>query len=417
MSDTRIFSNPGIAFPLRCKPLALFCMVAAGTAQADVLDPAKVNYGPIEIVPTLTLSQAYDDNLYQDAVQVEDYWVRTAAWQIKTTALEGPHQYGLDYRGEAGYVESSAEDDYVDHHTTLRGLWEFAPRHHVLLEGTYLQEHDRRGTDYVLQQDRDTLLDDPARYQLGSVLGRYIFGSKGAQGRLELEGKRSDKEYSNLREFTALSDLNNTYAAGTFFWRLVGNVEALFEIKQGEISYDKDPASVVGVSDTLDSDYASYLAGVTWQVAGSTTGTVKVGHATKDFADDDREDFAGTSWSAEISWLPRNYSELIFSTGRRTDESNGRGDFIDGTDWGVSWRHAFTERLESRLGYRQSNESYEDDPQGREDDIVRYDLAVDYAFRRWLAVGVFYTKDSYESTVARYDYPREVAGVQLRTSL
>lgn len=420
MSNARTFSNPGNSRHIGLKPsrLALICAISvAASAQADVLDPAKVNLAGIQVEPTLAIGQYYDDNLYHLAENPEAFWVRTTTLQVKSAIMDGPHQYGLDYRGEAGYVESSAEDDYVDHATALRGLWEMNPRHHLLLEGAYLVDHDRRGEAYILQEIKNELLEEPARFHIGSMLSRYTYGTKTSQGRFELELKSADKSYANLREFTEQDDFNNTYALSTLYWRLVGSLQGLLEVKQGEINYDTDPATQAGVDDTFDSDYANYLAGVTWQVAGSTSGTIKVGHATKNFADADRDDFAGTSWSGEFSWKPRSYSEVIFSTGRRTDESSGRGDYVDATDWGVDWRHGWTERIESRIRYLQSSATYEHDPQGREDDITRYDLDLDYAFRRWLVLGVFYTKDRYDSTIAQYDYPREVAGVQLRTSL
>lgn len=425
MSNTRTFSKQG-GSPLSSarqpglnpSRLALICAISAATsAQADVLDPAKVNLAGIEVEPTLAVAQLYDDNLYHRAENPEAFWVRTTTLQVKSAILSGPHKYGLDYRGEAGYVESSEEDDYIDHATAMRGLWELDPRHHLLLEGAYQIDHDRRDAEYILQETSDELVEEPGRFHLGSVLSRYTYGTNSSQGRFELELKSADKSYANMREITELNDLNNTYASTAFYWRLVGSLQGLLELKQGEINYDKDPASLVGADDTFDSDYADYLAGVTWQVAGSSSGTFKVGHATKDFADADRKDFAGTSWSGEFSWQPRSYSEVIFSTGRRTDESSGRGDFIDATDWGVDWRHGWTERIESRVRYLQSSETYERDPEGRDDDITRVDLDLDYAFRRWLVLGVFYTKDRYDSTIARYDYPREVAGIQLRTSL
>jgi hypothetical protein len=221
----------------------------------------------------------------------------------------------------------------------------------------------------------------------------------------------------NFRDFTRQSDLTDVYGRGTFLWRLAGSLRGLVETTYGSVNYKNDPPKQDGVEDVRDSDYTAWLAGVTWDVAGKTTGTLKAGYATKDFVDSDRKDFAGSRWSGELTWSPRSYSRFTLSTGRHADESNGRGDYVDATDWGVAWTHNWNSRIESSLRYRESNETYKADPEHRDDKTRRYGVGIDYVMRRWLAVGMFYTREQRDSNLAQFDYPRDFVGLVLRASL
>jgi hypothetical protein len=399
----------------RC--LLLVCTAGlAAVAQAEVLKPAPARLGPASITPTLTLREEYDSNLFRQHDDVTESWVQVMLLHMQALAQDGPHEYTLDYRGEAGFVDNSSADDYVDHAVTVDGKWDMATRHRAQLMAGYLRDHDRRGTAYF-QGDQALLIDEPLRFSEEMFLGRYSYGARNAQGRLDFEVKGTNKTYLNFRELTRRNDLTHVYGTVTFLWRVAGSLRGLLETTQGNVNYRHDPDKVDGALDVRDSDYARYLAGVTWELAGKTTGTLKLGHATKDFSDRDRKDFSGTSWSGELTWNPVSYSRLTLATGRRTDEAYGRGDFIDATDWGLIWEHSWSDRIETSLRYRHSDETYEEDPDGRDDTIQNYGFDIDYAMRRWLAIGLFYTREQRDSNIRQYDFPRDYAGLTLRISL
>jgi len=389
---------------------------AAIVANAGGLEPAPVKLGFFELVPILGISEQYDSNLYRQAENEQDVWIQVTELDLKAQAFDGPHQYSIGYQGEAGFVASSSDDNYVDHAATLEGKWDAGIRHRFELLGSYRKDHDRRGTAYF-QGNQAQLIDEPARFDEELFRGRYSYGALKARGRIDVELQGLQKTYTNFRELTELNDYSQIYGTTTFLWRLGGSLYGLVETTYGEIDYDTDPIEQEGIIDIRDSTYANYLTGVTWELAGKTTGTLKVGHATKDFGDKDRDDFSGTSWSGEVSWNPRTYSTLILSTGRRTDEATDRSNYIDVTDWGIAWTHKWGEQIKSRLRFRQSDETYEADDVTRDDTVYRYGLDIDYTVRRWLVIGVFYTRDQRESNLAEYDYPRDFAGLTLRASL
>lgn len=396
----------------------LFCTANSFVVatQAQGLQPAPVKLGFVDFVPALAIKEEYDSNLYRQPENAQESLIQVMLLNMKALALDGPHEYSLNYRGEAGFVQNSSDDNYVDQAATLDGNWDLNARHRVQLTGGYKQDHDRRGTEYF-QGESANLIDEPARFHEEFVETRYSYGAPGASGRLDFDVKGTNKRYMNFRDFTEQGDLSDIYGTATFLWRLAGTLRGLVETTYGSVNYKEDPARQDGILDVRDSDYARYLAGVTWELAGKTTGTLKVGHATKDFSDRDRKDFAGTSWSGELTWNPRSYSSFTIASGRRTDESHNRGDYIDATDWSIAWDHQWSKRLDTRVHYRQSDETYEGDPQRRDDTIKRYGFSFDYTLRRWLVVGMFYTRDQRESNLAQFDYPRDFTGLTLRASL
>lgn len=395
---------------------ALAGTTLTGTAKADLLDPAPVKLGGVDLVPQLKLQEEYDDNFYSQ-VNTQEFWVQILTLQLDALAPVGPHEYSAHYKTEAGVVESSSEDNYVDQSIYLRGFWDPDPRHRFELKGGYRQDHERRGTENF-QGSKAFTIDETPEFEESSVLGRYTYGADKSRGRLVLEARGSDKTYMNLRELTERSDRQNMEGTATFYWRVAGSLHGLLEANQGEYDYVNDLEPRPGVVDTGDNDYTHLLAGVTWEAAGKTDGTLKVGRAEKNFTDADREDFAGNSWYGEIKWKPRTYSTFRLNTASRTEEPpTGRGDYVDVTEWGIDWRHAWSDRIASRVRYLQSDEIYKGDPEGREDTSILYGFDLDYAMRRWLVFRLFYTQDDHQSNLEEFDYPHAVTGISVRASL
>lgn len=390
-------------------PLSTLC-------AADLLDPAPIQFGATELEPQFLLRRQYDDNLYRQSTDPQAFWVDILALQLNARTVDGPDEYAVNYRTEGGLVESSSDDNYLDHALSLRGLWSPDVRHRIEALGSYVQDHERRGTEYF-QGEEALIIDEPARYHEESILGRYSYGADEARGRLEFELQALDRTYMNFRELTERNDRTHVFGTSAFLWRIAGSMRALIEATFGDINYVNDPVEVDSAGDRRDSTYTTGMVGVTWDLAGKTSGTVKVGHTDKQFEDGDREGFSGANWSGELTWFPRDYSELTLLTGRRAEESNGRGDYIDAVDVGARWRHEWTDRVESRLHYVQSEETYEGDPEARDDDLYRYGVNLDYAIRRWCVLGVFYLRDERESSLVEFEYPRDVSGVSVRMSL
>ncbi|HVK99616.1 MAG TPA: outer membrane beta-barrel protein [Dongiaceae bacterium] len=387
-----------------------------GTAQADLLDPAPVKLGGTDVTPQLMLAEEYDDNFYRQ-LNTQEFWVQILTLQVDTLTPVGADEYSAHYKVEGGFIEDSSDDNYVDQSLSLRGFWDSNSRHRFELKGGFAQEHEARGSENF-QGSKAFSIDEPPEFDQASVLARYSYGAAGARGRLDLELKGSDKTYQNLRELTERSDRTNAEGTATFFWRLAGVWKGLVEVSHGEYDYTHDLEPREGAIDSSDNDYTHYLAGVTWEAAGKTSGTLKAGRSEKNFSDDDREDFSGNRWYGDIQWQPRTYSTFKLLTERRTEEPPlDRGDYIAVTDWGIDWRHEWNDRIASRLHYLRSEEVFKGDPEGRRDTPEYYGFSVEYGIRRWAVVRIFYVQDDHKSNIEEFDYPHGISGLAFRASL
>lgn len=389
----------------------------AGNALADLLEPAPIDLGPFNLVPVLGIQQIYDDNFYrQSGGDTESLHLQILDLGLEGIALDGPHEYRAAYQASAGFVEDSSADNYVDHTAELQGKWEMTSRHQLELRGAYEELHNRRGTGYF-QGDEALDIDEPARYRRESAMARYIYGAKEAKGQLRFELNAFNKTYLNFRELTESRDLAHVYGTTTFLWRIVGSLRGLLEVGHGDLNYQNDPVAQNGIEDSLDSQHTEYLAGLTWDITGQTTGTIKAGHTTKDFADGDRQDFSGSSWSGEIKWWPKSYSSLSLMTGRHPEETTSSGDFVDTYDVRLRWDHKWNDRVRSRVGVLRRDEQFEASLSGREDDTTQYGAELDYAMRRWLVIGVFYDHEKRDSNLEQFTFSRAMAGLSVQLSL
>jgi hypothetical protein len=83
-------------------------------AHAEVFEPAPAKLGFADVAPLLTVREEYDSNVFRQTKGEEEAWVQTMILRMNAQALDGPHVYALNYRGEAGFIDDRSSDNYVD---------------------------------------------------------------------------------------------------------------------------------------------------------------------------------------------------------------------------------------------------------------------------------------------------------------
>ncbi len=394
--------------------VALSAAVAAFQVQA--VEPATIKAGIFDVVPVLSLDQRYDDNIFSQPEDEKESWVTVLTPSVTAQADLGTVAVELGYQHTAGFYESSSDDNFNDDKVNGLVSWELNHRNQLDVSATYNDAHEDRGSGFT-QGAGALSIEEPDTFEELTYDAKYTFGSETSTGRLVLNLTDYSKEYTNHRDSTRGRDRDDLTAGATFYWRVGGATDVLLEAKQTDIDYVKDPAVVVGDFDTLDSTTTKYLVGVTWEATAKTTGIVKVGQAKKDFDDNDRNDFSGSSWEAEVQWSPLTYSTLSLNTSREPRETNGVGSFIDAETYGVSWQHSWTNRLSSNVYYNFSDEVYKGAAAKREDEITSYGLRVDYNMRRWLDLGFSVGYSEKDSTGEAFEFKRNQAALHLTVSL
>jgi len=395
---------------------AVLALSASFTTTVIAGEPATVDAGIFKVTPLASLSTKYDDNIFSKQSDEKASLITVLNPSVEAVADDGLQKYTLGYGFTSGWYENSTDDNYLDHSLYGQGEWFFNQRHQLAADISFFLMHEDRGTGFS-QGTTTFASSSPDKYLESTLAATYTYGGIKTKGRLVTDVEYFDKRYTNHRDQTRDRDRIELTLGETFYWNTTGATDALFELVYTDVDYKNDPASVSGAGDTLDNRVIKAYAGAAWQVTGKTEGTVKVGYADKAFDDTDREDFSGLSWETSVTWLPKSYSSLTFTLGRRQDEPSGSGDYIDGKDIGVIWSHDWKERFSTEVSSNYTDEEYEGDSNGQEDQSFDIEFRADYEMRRWLTLGASYRFETRDSNQSGQDYDRNIFAIHAEASL
>jgi hypothetical protein len=372
-------------------------------------EPQAVDWGSVKVIPTVKISEKYDDNIFNDDTNEEDAWITSIEPEVQFLSQQDANVYAFTYQGDYSFYSGSSDDDYNDHIFTADLLFDMSTRARLSFTGAYSFLTDPRGT--AASEGIGTTRDEPDEYEESGLAVLLDLGSKGARFGVELGASATDIEYQNNREETAFRDRSETRMTATLFMRVAPKTRAFLEVSAKDLEYDEN--SLVGGS--LDSEEESYMLGAEWEITGKTTGSIKVGNVDKDFDEASRGDDDFTSWDVDIEWSPRTYSTLFFSASKMPLETNGTGQFIENQETSVSWVHDWSDVLHSRASVSIGTDEFNQDP--REDDIDRFSFGVNYDFRRWCNIGLDYSFEDKDSNDDFFDYERNIITLGFDLSL
>jgi len=347
------------------------------------------------VYPGIDFAYGHDDNLFlqQTAPRSSNFTVISP--YIRAEAKPGPHKFDVALRIADGRYHSSAADSYTDYSLLGNGDMVFSGRSGLKLRAEFRHGHDPRGSN-----DR-AFSATPDEYDNLGIDGVFRYGAPGAQGRVEIDGGVFSRNYTNNRATTAASDRDTSQLGGTFFWRVMPRTELLAQYGYRNIDYQLSTS-------TLSSNEERFFVGVKWEATAATTGTVRFGRISKDFKSSTRQDYSSTGWDVGLRWSPLTYSVFDFTTSKQPGESTGLGDTIVGTNYGVTWSHAWSSRLNTQVLGSFRNDAYKGAGTTRNDDTTSFGLRAAYDFRRWLRFGAEYTYWNRDSNTTGFDYKRNL---------
>ena len=399
-------------------PGAVVAQTISGGAQAGVgvLPPdlggaqqtsgaAGVRLDPFVLYPSVSLVEGYNDNLtLSNNNQVKS--AVTILSPALLAELKGDSStYRLSYIGTWGTYASSSADNYLYNELHGSAEFEFSGRSRLRLLGDYLLKSDPRGSTLA-----STGLTTPNKYHLADVGGIYSYGAAGAQGRIELQGLVTNKEYTNNRFITTTLDFNSYQGGGTFFWRVGPKTEWLFQAQETRTDY------ISGLS-VQDNTERRALTGLKWEATALTTGTFKVGESWKKYDNSSQANPKGFIWEGSVIWSPLTYSIVTLTTGKNyLDSQAGLGSsYVTDSYYYAVWNHAWTERVRTVATGSYVTDKY----QGfaREDKTSLLGAKVTYDMRRWLTLGAEYTYSQRNSSAIGADYRRNLILFSLKATL
>ena len=378
----------------------------SGLAAGIPSGAAGIRLGPAYIYPAIGNSFLYDDNYFGSNTNRQSAFSTVFSPLIRAELRpRGGSIYALTYAADIGRNWDSSADNFVRQRLFFDSTVIITTRARLALQAQYAESFERRGsTDRPFGTEPDKRAD-------ANVAGLFSYGAVGARGRVDVEAGYQQSEYKNNRAVTAAFDHNTTFGGGAFYWRVMPKTSLLFRVRQSQIEY---PGSAFA---DLSSTERQYGIGATWEATARTSGVFSFGQLKKEFDSPGREGYTGAYWEGNVTWAPRTYSNFNFSTAQHTSEATGIGDFAVSRVVFLTWNHAWTSRISSRVrgGYR--TDDYRGAGVTRQDDNSNIGAGVSYQFRRWLGFGANYDHLRRSSNVPNADYDRNVFSITISATL
>ena len=364
------------------------CSLMGLGAQELQAQARGVQLGPITAYPTLGVKGLYTDNLtLTPSNEISTYGVVISPG-IRLEATDDINTYTLLYRAEGGEYDDSPIDDYRDHEVSAGYSYQRTDRLRIDLNGSYLNEHDPRGTGAQQGIVGGAAL-KPDRWHAGDFDGLVSYGAAGAKGRFDLQGGYFSKRYENNPQITDQRNRDDADIGGAFFWRIQPKTSLLVKLAYTDVDYE---------SADLDSTQIGFFAGVTWEALAKTTGRAQIGASRKEFDSPGRDNSDDLAWLVGVEWRPRTYSIVKLSTTREQNEADGlSGDFILRTAADVAWTHDWRPRFSTTLNFSYAREEHEPTP--RDDDVFEVGAHLTYQARRWLSISGGYAYSERDSSL------------------
>lgn len=407
----------------------------ASSFDENSWDDQSIPLGGFLLTPIVKFQQRYDSNVASEKEDDVNSWLTIFQPSVKLTrefGEFGKHNVEIDWVFTHGAYHASGDDSYNDHDLSGKLNYEINNRHHLMLQGGYIDAHEERGSRFSIGTGEQIVEPDTFEQLYGGI--QYTYGALTADARLELELGYLDNNYrsvyledsitGNLFDNTASRDRTNLKIGGTFYYKIGSATDLTIEAWNSDVNYDFTATP----SEELSSVENNLMIGVKWEATALTTGFAKLGYKQKDFDLKERKSFDGVEWQVEVLWEPKTYSKFTIRSGRETQETNGEGFFniatsgigylINNTQHELEWRHEWRDRFSTKLVYAISEDIYTGNVgKIREDNSTGFTTGVYYDMNYWLSFSLNYVYNDRDSTRNNLEYDRDLFTLGLRMAL
>ncbi|MGF6317634.1 outer membrane beta-barrel protein [Pseudomonas frederiksbergensis] len=377
-------------------PFALFMIyLCPGTAWS--LDPQSIDIYGFDFTPILLFSESYDDN-FRELERAQSSMVTKVAPTFELKAEDRNSATRLIWQPTRYIYHDDSDASNTAQRLRLNSIMEFTDRHRLKLDAE-ARKYERTTSTAV-----DGIND---KIRSNRVNGLYTYGARSAANQIDLGASYAQLRYDNSGGINDDKERDTTGLTTTWYHRIGSNTRGLLEYDHTVFDYESNSR--------LNSTSDAVLAGAEWDFTARTTGKVRVGYERKNFDDSDVDDLSNPTWQVDLRWKPRTYSTFSFVARQAMAEGDDGADAVKTTTALVGWRHGWTERIttvaEVGLG------RYEYEGQDRTDDLRDYNLAVEYAMRRWLDIQLGYRYRNDDSDVDNQSFERNIFLLSFNVSL
>jgi hypothetical protein len=376
-------------------------------AATETMGTGNIKLGPLEIHPSIAVSETYTDNVYlsYDGKKDESDWITTISPGIALVLPLRRHSIKMGYYADINRFQEFDENDYA------RQVG-FASLNLDFPGGLVIEVSDRFTDSEMLRKWKDqpgfSGAGDPYRekpYQANDFLtkAKYSFADRWAVAAwYNNYAHEYDHSYDNT------GDYDRDLIGGSLFYRFTAKTEALLEYSHSKIEYPHDKF--------YDNKNDTVYVGLGFDPTAKLSGYVKVGWTQKKYDEDagrkdDKLDTFSTQVNLDYKLSP--YDLIKLKALRTIEEDVDTNEPFTREDYSIGYSHILSLneriRLNATLGFGKDDYDGESLDTGgilkkRDDDIYYAILGVDYAMRRWLLWSISYTYMERDSNFIRYDY-------------
>lgn len=379
-------------------PFALIMIhLCPGTAWA--LDPQSIDIYGFDFTPTLLFSESYDDNFRELERGRQSSMVTKLAPSFELKAEDRNSATRLIWQPTRYIYHDESDASNTAQRVRLNSIMEFTDRHRLKLEAE-ARKYERTTSTAV-----DGIND---KIRSNRVNGLYTYGARSAANQIDLGASYAQLRYGNSDGINDDKERNTTGLTTTWYHRIGSNTRGLLEYDHYDFDYLQSESRLNSKSDAV-------LAGAEWDFSARTTGKVRVGYERKNFDDSSVDDLSNPTWQVDLKWKPRTYSTFSFVARQAMAEGDDGADAVKTTSALFGWRHGWTERITTVAEAGLARYEYEG--QERTDDLQDYNLAVEYAMRRWLDIELGYRYRNDDSDADNQSFERNIFLLSFNVSL
>jgi hypothetical protein len=372
----------------------------------------RISVGNLKVIPSLTLEEVYDDNIYLASginntnEKIESDWIsHVVPGLMLDYTLEGRGYVRVGYQGDYAYYKDFDDNDWKNH----KGFFDFdyqAPGGLIVgVKNVYVNAADPYGADnqYGLGVPQTKRWYNDLNTKVG-----YTFSN---QFRALLYYAYYKQDYDLESDFTQDYDVNQFGADVQM--RVASKTWAFLRYHYGYRDYYSHPAGS-GVTDQNDADfhYNRASAGLTWDSGAKFAGELNFGYEWRNFVNE--FDAYGRPYDNRDTWVAAtrlNYyatpSTTLSLSLIRAVRDTGSDTFQYYTDTGITLGLAqvFLTRftLTAQAGYALYEYNFPTDPTKEADNYLA-SIGVSYKVQDWLIAAFAYTYLKQDSNYPEDDY-------------
>ena len=368
-----------------------------------------------DFYPAIEVTIADSDNVRRRPDLDEPDQVITAAPSLAYRTNIGRHKFYAGYTGRFTFHQDIEQEDAESHVVNASLGLDIARSWDLDLFAGYGDSFERRGISGTLPFDSIQVggfSNGPNEVEFRNYGADLIYGRKLEKWQAVLGYEYYETDFTNNGQGDDNPLGNRSRSATSVHFDLnyrIGNKLSVFgRIEKTDIDFDRS-------LDTLDSDQTDFLLGLRWKPSNALSGVVAIGHSDRDFDLEGRSSFDGEIYYANLSYNINPFSVIDFAASRAVEEAGDNlSDFFVSDLIGVSWTHSITPQLVFNAFAKRIEDDFSTD---REDRFFDFGLALDYAWKSYLTVGIFYNDIERRSTLDNIEFDQVSYGIRLRSDL